>query len=54
MLTIKETNACEVTKITCPNCGERLKNVGLMHGSNIFGMAFRCKRCGKFWTIETK
>lgn len=43
-----------VTKICCPECGERLRGVGLLKDSTIKGLTFLCKRCKGLWRVETK
>lgn len=40
-----------VTKIRCRECGEKLPNVCLGKTSEIKGLYFHCKRCGKKWEI---
>ena len=52
-LKIKETDSSDVTRLSCPNCGEKVKYVGLLRSSAILGLTFRCKKCGKLWAVET-
>ncbi len=50
---IKPAMQENVTKIYCPECGERLRGVGLLKDSTIKGLAFHCKQCKRNWTVET-
>ena len=50
---IIETDKKEVTKIACPACGERVKQIGLRKDSVIDGLSFKCKKCGMFWEVKT-
>ena len=52
-MTIKRAENARVTKIVCPDCGERLKCVGLLENSRIEGLTFRCKRCSQLWEVQT-
>ena len=54
MLNIDPIDPREVTKINCPACGERLPRVGLLKGSRVHGMTFKCKRCGRIWEITAE
>lgn len=40
-----------ITKLSCPYCGERIPRVGLLRGSRVSGLTFRCGRCGRFWEV---
>lgn len=44
----------EVTKIICPDCGEKVKGVGLLKGSHIDGLVFRCKKCGAYKEVKSE
>jgi transposase-like protein len=44
----------EITKIICPDCKEKVRNVGLMKESHIKGLSFKCKRCGKLWVLKSE
>ena len=44
----------EVTKIICPDCGEKVKGVGLLKGSRVDGLVFRCKKCGAYKEVKSK
>ena len=44
----------EITKIVCPDCGQKVQNVGLVKESKIVGLTFKCKKCGKLWEVTTK
>lgn len=54
MLMIDPIDPAEVTKINCPACGERLPRVGLLKGSHVNGVTFKCKRCGRIWEIKAE
>ena len=54
MLTIIPAEACEVTRLKCPECKEKLPLVGIKKDSQIDGLSFKCKRCGKLWETKTK
>lgn len=43
-----------VTRVVCPDCHEKVKGIGLLPGSTIRGLTFRCHRCGKFWSVDVK
>lgn len=51
---IKKTDRKDYTKIVCPECGERVKGVGLLKNSKVDGLTFKCKRCGQAWTLKTE
>ena len=44
-MTVRKAPYAEITKIVCPECGERVRGVGLLKNSKIEGLTFRCKRC---------
>lgn len=46
--------ASTLTKIACPECGEKIPRVGLLRGSKIEGLTFRCRRCGRLWEVKTE
>lgn len=50
----RKTEKNEITKIVCPECGEKLKGVVLLKDSKIEGLAFRCKKCGTYLTVKTE
>lgn len=50
----RKTVKSEITKITCPECGEKLRGVGLEKDSRVDGLVFRCKRCGAYWAVKTQ
>jgi transposase-like protein len=52
-LQIIPTDKTDVTKIVCPACGERVKQIGLRKGSIIEGLSFKCKKCGTYWEVKT-
>ena len=52
-MTISPAAKTEVSKIVCPSCGERVKNVGLLKDSRVKGLVFRCKRCGAYHEVKT-
>ena len=43
----------EITRIICPDCGERVRNVVLLKNSHVDGLEFRCHRCGAFMSVST-
>ena len=53
-IVIRSTERQEITKIVCPDCGEKVKGVGLLKKSKIEGLAFRCRRCGAYKTVKTE
>lgn len=53
MLVISKTEPSRVTPINCPDCGEKLARVGLLHDSAVRGLTFKCKRCGELWAVTT-
>ena len=54
MLLIAPTMESEITKIVCPHCNEKVQRIGIKKGSNIQGLTFKCRRCGKLWEVTTK
>lgn len=54
MLLIAPTMESEITKIVCPHCNEKVPRFGIKKGSNIQGLTFKCRRCGKLWEVTTK
>lgn len=44
----------EIKKIICPDCGEKLKGIGLLPDSRVEGLVFRCKKCGAYKAVQTK
>lgn len=54
MLEIKPSSEKDVTKLACPECGEKIPRVGLEKNSEIKGLAFKCRKCGQFWSVTTK
>ncbi len=50
---IKPAERQSVSRVVCPQCGEKLRDVGLSRGSQITGLSFKCRRCGKLWAVET-
>ena len=53
-ITITPTERKDITKLVCPECGERLRSVGLLSGSKIEGLTFKCRRCGKLWNVKSE
>ena len=43
-----------VKKIYCPECGEKLRNVGLPEGCSVKGLTFRCKRCHGYFKVNVE
>ena len=54
MFSITPARECEITKVICPQCGERLPKVGLLKSSHIEGMTFRCGKCKKLWAVSSE
>lgn len=54
MLKIIPTEACEVTRLTCHKCGEKVPRVGIKKDSHIEGLTFNCKRCGELCEVIAK
>ena len=54
MLKITPTEASEVTRLKCPECEEKVPRVGIKKGSLVDGLTFKCKRCGKLWSVKTE
>lgn len=52
MIEIKPTARSDVTAVKCPNCGNRLPNVGLFKDSFISGLTFRCPKCKNFFSVR--
>jgi len=50
----KKNGKNEITRIVCPDCGEKLRGVGLEKDSKIQGLVFRCKRCGAYKCVTTE
>ena len=43
----------ENTRNICPECGEKVRGVGLLKDSRVDGLVFRCRKCGAFLTVTT-
>ena len=43
-----------IKKIYCPECGEKLRNVGIPEGAHVEGMTFRCKRCRGYFKVNAR
>lgn len=41
-----------IKKIYCPECGEKLRNVGLREDTVIKNMPMRCKRCRHYTNVN--
>ena len=41
------------TKIVCPDCGEKVRGIGLEKDSKVEGLVFRCKKCGAYKAVKT-
>lgn len=52
-LRILETERGDITRLACPRCGEKVRFVGLLRDSEVKGLTFKCKRCGKLWSVQT-
>lgn len=53
-IVITSTSNQEITKIVCPDCKAKIHGVGLLKGSKIEGLTFKCKRCGKLWAVKSE
>lgn len=53
MIVILPTEVSDITKIQCPSCGEKVRSIGLLKGSRVDGLTFKCRKCGKLWRITT-
>lgn len=54
MLSVTPAEKSEITHIVCPYCKEKVARIGLEKGSKISGLTFRCRRCGKLWSVKTE
>lgn len=52
-ITITPADRSDITRIICPGCGDKVRSVGLLKESKVEGLTFRCKRCGKLWSLTT-
>ena len=43
-----------IKKIYCPECGEKLRNVGVRENTKIENMPARCKRCRHYFDITVE
>lgn len=53
-IVIKRCDRKDFTKIVCPDCGARVKGVGLLKDSKIDGLSIVCDRCKEIWTVKTE
>lgn len=54
-ITYKPSAPREIVRLFCPECGERVRNVGLFADScNINGLSVRCKRCRKYTEVSAQ
>ena len=53
-ITITPTEDHEITRLVCPECGAKVKDVALQKNSKIDGLTFRCKRCGRYFSVKTE
>ena len=44
----------EITKLSCPQCNERVKYVGLLLNSKIDGLTFKCPSCKRLWKVKSE
>ena len=54
MLFIYPAGESTITKILCPRCKERVPRIGILAGSKIDGLTFRCKKCDGLWQVKTE
>lgn len=52
-LKIEPTIEQSVTRITCPICKRNVKGIGLLKGSVVDGLTFKCSRCNRFWIVKS-
>ena len=52
-LLITPTKPDDITRLVCPQCGEKVRGVGLLKGSSVSGLTFTCKRCRHLWQVTT-
>ena len=50
---VKRSEKKELTKISCSECGERVRGVGLEKKSRVDGLCFKCKKCGLFNEVKS-
>lgn len=50
----KTVKTQDITRLACPQCGEKVQRIVLAKGSKISGLSFKCKRCGNFWNVTTE
>lgn len=53
-ITITPAEKQDVTKIVCPCCGLRLRDVALAKGSKTNGLLFLCSRCKNRWNLKSE
>ena len=53
-ITITPAEKQDVTKIVCPHCGLRLRDVALAKGSKTDGLLFVCSRCKNRWNLKSE
>ena len=53
-ISITPTKTQDITKIVCPDCKERVRYIGLLKGSKIDGLAFKCSKFGKLCTVKSE
>lgn len=54
-ITYSKSDRKDIVRIHCPECGERVRNIGLdPEKCNLEGLSCRCKRCRNFFTVKAK
>ena len=53
-ITIRKTDRKDFTKLVCPDCGEKVRGIGLLKESHVEGLTFKCKRCAATWAVTTE
>ena len=53
MIAITPAKQTEVTKISCPQCKEKLRGIAIKKNSKVEGLTFKCKRCGNYWEVKS-
>ena len=53
-ISLVKTERKDITKLACPDCGERVRGIGFLKESRIEGLTFKCKRCHTAWEVTTE
>lgn len=52
--TDKRAEKNELTRLICPQCGEKVRGVVLLKESRVEGLLFQCRRCGAHLSVTAK